>query len=179
MLKKILIIVAILIAIFLVIVAVQPAGFRVERTATISAPPAILFAQVNDLHKWNAWSPWEKIDPAMKRTYEGSPAGAGAIYAWSGNKEVGEGRMTITESRPNELIRIKLDFFKPFPTTNTAEFNFKPEGNQTAVTWSMTGKKNFVSKAVCLFMNMDSMVGGQFEKGLANLKSITETAVKK
>ncbi len=133
---------------------------------------------MNDFHKWEAWNPWGKIDPAMKQTYEGAPAGTGAIYTWIGNKEVGEGRMTIIESRPSDLIRIKIEFFKPFAATNTAEFTFKPEGNQTAVTWSMSGNKNFMAKAIHLFMNMDKMIGGQFEKGLAEMKSIVEAAPK-
>src|SRR5204863_4270093 len=115
---------------------------------------------------------------AIKQTYEGAPAGTGAIYTWIGNKEVGEGRMTIIESRPSELIRIKMEFFKPFAGISTAEFTFKPEGNQTAVTWSMSGENNFMAKAIHLFMNMDKMIGGQFEKGLASMKSIVETAPK-
>ena len=133
---------------------------------------------MNDFHNWEAWNPWGKTDPAMKQTYEGAPAGPGAIYTWVGNKEVGEGRMTITESRPSDLIRIKLEFFKPFAATNIAEFTFKPEGNQTVVTWNMTGQNNFKAKAIHLFMNMDKMIGGQFDKGLAEMKSIVETAPK-
>jgi uncharacterized protein YndB with AHSA1/START domain len=152
----------------------QPADFRVTRTATIAAPAAAVFAQVNDFHNWQAWSPWEKMDPAMKRTYEGAPVGRGAIYAWVGNKEVGEGRMTVTESRPNELIRIKLEFVKPFRATNVAEFSFEPRGDQTAVTWTMTGEKNFLTKAIHLFMNIDRMVGGSFETGLAQMKALVE-----
>ena len=163
-------------ALFVIVVAMAASDFRVVRTATIAAPPSDVFVEVNDLHKWEGWSPWAKIDPAMKQTYEGAPAGTGAIYTWSGNDEVGEGRMTITESRPSDLIRIKLEFFKPFAATNTAEFTFKPEGNQTAVTWSMTGNNNFMAKAVHLFMNMDKMVGGQFEKGLAQMRSVVEAA---
>ena len=124
--------VAVIIVLFAIIVALQPSDFRVTRSAIMSAPAPAVFAQVNDFHKWEAWNPWGKIDPAMKQTYEGAPTGTGAIYTWIGNKEVGEGRMTITESRPNDLIRIKLEFFKPFAATNTAEFTFKPEGNQTA-----------------------------------------------
>ena len=112
----------------------------------------------------------------MKQTYEGALAGSGAIYTWAGNNEVGEGRMAIIESRPSELIRVKLEFFKPFAATNTAEFTFKPEANQTVVTWSMFGKNNFMSKAIGLFMNCDKMVGGQFEQGLANLQSVTVAA---
>jgi hypothetical protein len=178
MLKKILIALAIIVVLFSVIVAMQPSEFRVERTAIVSAPAPAVFAQVNDFHKWEAWNPWAKIDPAMKQTYEGAPSGTGAIYTWAGNNQVGEGRMTITESRPSDLIRIKLEFFKPFASTNVAEFTFKPESDQTAVTWSMTGKNNFIAKAVHLFVNMDKMVGGQFEKGLAQMKSVAEAASK-
>jgi hypothetical protein len=178
MLKKILIVLAVFVVVFVVIVALQPAEFRVVRSATISAPAQVVFAQVNDFHNWNAWSPWAKLDPAMKQTYEGAPAGIGAVYTWAGNKEVGEGRMTIIESRPSDLIRIKLEFFKPFAGTSIAEFTFKPESNQTAVTWSMSGEKNFMVKAFHLFMNMDKMIGDDFEKGLANLKSVAEAAAK-
>ena len=178
MLIKILIALAVIVVVLVSIVALQPSDFRVARSATISAPPPAVFAQVNDFHKWEAWNPWGKIDPAMKQTYEGAPAGVGAIYTWVGNKNVGEGRMTLTESRPSDLIRIKLEFFKPFAGTNIAEFTFKPEGNQTAVTWSMAGKNNFMAKAIHLFMNMDKMIGGQFETGLAQMKSIVEAALK-
>jgi Polyketide cyclase / dehydrase and lipid transport len=178
MLIKILIAVAVIVVVFIVVVAMQPSVFRVARSATMSAPAPAVFAQVNDFHKWEAWNPWGKIDPAMKQTYEGAPAGPGAIYTWVGNKNVGQGRMTLTESRPSDLIRIKLEFFKPFAGTNIAEFTFKPEGNQTAVTWSMAGKNNFMAKAIHLFMNMDKMIGGQFETGLAQMKSIVEAALK-
>jgi len=162
------------IIVLIVFVTMQPADFRVTRTATVSAPPQAAFAQVNDFHKWEAWNPWGKIDPAMKQTYEGAPAGVGAVYSWVGNNNVGEGRMTITESHPSDLIRIKLEFMKPFAATNTAEFTFKPEGSQTAVTWSMSGKKTFVTKGIHVLMNMDKMIGGQFEKGLADMKAIVE-----
>jgi uncharacterized protein YndB with AHSA1/START domain len=152
----------------------QPSDFRVTRTTTISAPPPAVFAQVNDFHKWEAWNPWGKIDPDMKVTYEGAPSGVGAIYTWVGNKEVGEGRMTIVDSNPSDLIQIKMDFLKPFAGTSTAEFTFMPEENQTAVTWSMHGKNNFMAKAIHLFINMDKMIGGQFEKGLADMKAVVE-----
>ena len=178
MLQIILIAFAVIVIVLVVIVALQPSDFRVARSATISASPPAVFAQVNDFHKWEAWNPWGKIDPAMKQSYEGAPSGTGAIYTWAGNKEVGEGRMTITESRPNELIRIKMEFFKPFAATNTAEFTFKPEGNQTVVTWSMAGDNNFMAKAIHLVMNMDKMIGGQFETGLAQMKLIVEAALK-
>jgi len=176
MLKKILIALALIVVVFAVIVALQPSEYSVVRTATIAAPAPVVFAQVNDFHKWQAWSPWAKLDPAMKQTYEGAPAGTGAIYTWAGDDQVGAGRMTLTESRPNELVRIKLEFLKPFASTATTEFTFKPEGNRTAVTWSMAGEKNFIAKAFGLFMNMDKMIGGDFEKGLAQMKSVAEAA---
>jgi hypothetical protein len=179
MLKKILIGLVVLVVGFLAVVAMQPADFRVTRTATISAPPPTVFAHVNDLHQWEAWSPWAKLDPAMKQTYAGAPAGVGASYTWSGNKDVGEGRMTITESHPSDLIQLKLEFLKPFASTCEVEFNFKAAGDQTAVAWAMTGKNNFMAKAVGLFMNCEKMVGGQFEQGLAQLKAAVETANKK
>jgi len=174
MLKKILIAVVLIIVVFVIIVATRPANFRVTRSATVAAPPSAVFAQVNDFHKWDAWSPWAKLDPAMKQTHSGAPAGTGAIYSWAGNKEVGEGSMTITESRTNELIRIKLEFLKPFAAVSDTEFTFKPEGNQTAVEWTMAGTNNFIAKAMCMFMNMDKMIGGDFEKGLAALKAVAE-----
>jgi uncharacterized protein YndB with AHSA1/START domain len=176
MLVKVLVALAVIVAGALVVVATRPAEFRVTRTGTIAAPPATVFAQVNDFHKWEAWNPWGKLDPAMKESYEGAPAGVGAVYTWTGNSQVGEGRMTITESRPNELIRIKMEFLKPFAATSTAEFTFRPEGNRTTVTWTMEGTNNFMAKAVHLVMNMDRMIGGQFEKGLAAMKSVAEGA---
>ena len=176
MLVYILIGVAALFVLFIVVVLMQPTHFRITRSANMSAPSANVFAQVNDFHNWAAWSPWAKIDPAMKLTFEGSPSGTGAIYSWVGNKQVGQGKMTITDSQPTDLIRIKLEFLKPFKATNTTEFTFKPEAIQTSVTWTMTGTKNFMFKAVGLFMNMDKLVGGDFEKGLAQLKSVVESA---
>ena len=178
MLKKILIALVAIVVVFVGVVAMQPSDFRIVRTATMSAPASAVFAQVNDFHNWEEWSPWAKLDPAAKNSFEGPSAGTGAIFRWAGNKEVGEGSMTITESRPSDLIRIKLEFLKPFAGTNTAELTFKPEGNQTAVTWSMAGENNFIAKAVCLFMNRDKMVGGKFEEGLARMKSVVEAAPK-
>jgi len=174
MLPTILIILAALIVIFIVVVALQPSDFRIERSATMAAPPEKVFGEVNDYHFWQAWSPWAKLDPNMEQTYEGPPAGTGAIYSWTGNKQVGEGRMTIMESRPGKRILINLEFLRPFRATNTAEFTFKPSGSDTEVTWAMIGKKNFVFKAFGLFMSMDKMVGKDFEKGLAQLKAIVE-----
>lgn len=174
MLRKILLGLAALIVVFVVVVALQPADFRIERRATLNAPAATVFAQVNDFHLWNAWSPWAKIDPAMQQSFTGAAAGKGAVYTWNGNKDVGEGRMTILESRPAELVRINLEFIAPFKATNLTEFNFKGSGNQTEVIWSMTGTNDFMLKAVGLFMNMDKMVGNDFERGLAQLKSVVE-----
>jgi uncharacterized protein YndB with AHSA1/START domain len=177
-LLKTLIVLAVIVVVFVAIVAMQPSEFRVARQTTIAAPLPVVFAQVNDFHKWPAWSPYEKLDPAMKKTYAGHPAGTGAIYTWVGNSKAGEGRATITDSRPNELVRIKLDFVKPFEGTAFAEFTFRPDGDRTVVEWRLDGNNNFVSKAVHLFMNMDKMVGGQFEEGLAALKSVAEAAPK-
>jgi len=174
MLKKILIALALLIAGFAEVVAMQPSEFHVERTATVAAPPASVFAHVDDLHKWEAWSPWAKLDPAAKVAYEGSPAGKGAGFTWSGNDKVGEGRMTIVESRPAELVDIKVDFTRPFAGSNSSTFTFKPEGDGTAVTWAMSGHQNFIEKAVCLVMNGKKMIGDQLDQGLAQLKNVAE-----
>ena len=176
MLKIILIALPLVIAVLGTIVALQSSEFRVVRSAILSAPAQALFALVNDFHRWEAWSPWEKLDPALERSYDGSPAGVGAVYSWVGNNQVGEGRMTILESHPNDLIRIKLEFLKPFAATHTADFTFKPEGDRTRVTWNMFGEKNFLSKAIGLFMNMDKMIGDNFEQGLAQLESAAKTS---
>ncbi|MEN9575345.1 MAG: hypothetical protein RL514_3200 [Verrucomicrobiota bacterium] len=160
----------------LVLAAFRPAEFRVTRTTSIAAPPAKVFPQVNDFHRWDGWSPWAKLDPTMTATHSGTPAGVGAVYEWAGNAKVGAGRMTVLESRAPELVRIKLEFLKPFAATNNAEFTFQAEGGQTRVTWSMVGTNNFMFRAVGLFMSMDKMVGGDFEKGLAQMKSVVESA---
>ena len=173
MLITILAIIAILLLAAIVLVAVQPDKFSVQRSAILPAPASAVFPHVNDLHLWEAWSPWAKKDPNAKNTYSGAPAGEGASVAWAGNKEVGEGRMTITTSRPNEAVRIKLEFFKPFKATNAAEFAFKPEGNGTLVVWTMAGTSNFMGKLFGLMINCDAMIGRDFEKGLANLREVT------
>jgi len=173
-LKRILLGFLAILVIFAIVVACQPPDFSVARSAAMAAPSGTVFAQVNDFHKWEAWSPWAKLDPAMKTTYEGASSGTGSIYIWAGNDKIGEGRMTILESRPGELVRIKLEFLKPFAATNQADFTLKGEGAQTSVTWTMTGKKNFIQKAFCMFMDMDKMVGGDFEKGLAQIKTVVE-----
>jgi len=171
--------VVLVVVVLSLIVAMQPSEFRIERSAVIAAPAPAVFAQVDDFHNWEAWSPWAKLDPAAKNSFEGASAGKGAAFSWAGNNKVGEGRMTITESRPNELVRIKLEFLKPFDATNTAEFTFRPDGERTAVTWSMYGHNNFISRAVCLFVNMDKALGGEFEKGLASMKSAAEASAKR
>ncbi|MGE0609287.1 MAG: SRPBCC family protein [Pirellulales bacterium] len=174
MLKKVLIAVAVIVLLLVIVIAVQPADFRIARDTIVAAPAEAAFSRVNDFHNWPAWSPWENIDPDLKRTYDGPTAGKGASYAWSGNSDVGEGKMTILESRPDELIRIDLQFIRPFAATNATEFTFEPQGDNTKVTWTMTGKNGFVAKAFGLLMNMDKMVGGDFEKGLASLKQVAE-----
>lgn len=166
------------VVVFVAFVALQPSEFKVARSAEIAASPETVFAHVNDLHRWEAWSPWAKLDPKAKWTYEGPPAGVGAIVAWSGDHNIGEGRMTITESRPSERIKFKLDFVKPFASTCSVDFTFKPEWERTVVTWSMEGKNNFIAKAMSLFMDCEKMVGGQFEKGLGDLKSLAEGAAR-
>ena len=176
MIWKILIALVVIVVGLVAVIALQPSRYRVSRSTTIAAPAPVVFAQVNDFHRWTAWSPWEKIDPAMKRTYEGPPAGVGTSYTWVGKGEVGEGRMTIVESRPSDLIQVKLEFVKPFAGTSVAEFTFKPEGDRTQVTWSMTGDKNFIAKAIHVVMSMDRMIGDQFDKGLAAMKTVAEAA---
>ena len=130
---------------------------------------------MNDFHNWQAWSPWAKLDPNMSQTYEGADAGRGRVYSWTGNNKVGAGRMAVTESRPNEYIKILLEFLRPFKSTNTAEFTFRPSGSQTDVNWAMTGQHNFMSKLFCSFMSMDKMVGKDFEKGLNQMKAVAES----
>lgn len=176
MFKKILIALAAVVAVFLLYVARKPSEFKITRSASIAAPAKVVFPQVNDFHKWEPWSPWAKKDPQAKNSFEGAAAGKGAKFSWAGNKEVGEGSMTITESRPNELVLIDLNFVKPFKASNVTEFTFKPEGKGTAVTWTMSGKQPFFGKIMCTFMDMDKMVGADFEKGLAGIKAISEAA---
>jgi hypothetical protein len=174
----ILLAIAVLIVILVVVIVTRPEDFSITRSATMSVTPQAVFPQVNDLHNWSAWSPWAKLDPNMKMTFAGPEAGTGAAYTWTGNSKVGEGRMTIVESRPSELVRIKLEFMKPFTATNASEFTFQPQGGQTTVTWSMTGKRNFMTKAMSLVMSMEKMLGGQFEQGLAQMKAIVEARKK-
>jgi hypothetical protein len=174
MLHIILIALAVIVVLFIVIVATRPSEFRVTRTGRIAAPAEVVFANVNTLRKWEAWSPWAKMDPNAKSTFSGPESGPGSSMAWSGNNKVGEGRMTIMDCKPNDVIHIKLEFLRPMKATNMAEFLFKPEGNETTVTWSMSGKNNFVGKAFHMFIDCDTMIGRDFEKGLANLNTATQ-----
>lgn len=167
-----------LIVVLLAVIALQPATFQVERKTTIAAPAAVVFAQVNDFHNWDKWSPWAKLDPGMKQTYDGAESGTGAKYHWVGNDEVGEGNMAITDSRPDKLIRIDLEFLKPFKNSCVTEFTFEPDSDQTRLAWKMSGKNTFLTKAFHLFINMDKMIGSDFEKGLAQIKSIAEAQAK-
>ena len=154
----------------------KPDIFRVERATRIRAAPERLFAAINDFHRWPDWSPWEKLDPAMQRTFEGSAAGLGAVYAWSGNSKAGAGRMQITRSNPSSRIAIQLDFLKPFPSQNLVEFLLRPDGNITEVRWAMSGQLPFVMKIMHVFVNMDAKIGKDFETGLAALKALAENA---
>jgi hypothetical protein len=178
MLKKIAVAVVLILAAFAGFVATRPAEFSLVRSRTLAAPPEFVFGYVNDFHRWPEWSPWEKIDPAMKREFSGAAAGPGAAYYWNGNDKVGEGRMTITDSQPAKGLTIKLEFMKPFAATNTAQFDFAPSGTGTNVTWTMSGHNNFIAKAMCVFMSMEKMVGPDFEKGLAQLDGATGAALK-
>ncbi len=174
MLRKIFVGLAVGLAALAAYIATRPAHFSISRSRTLAAPPDVVHAHVNDFHKWPAWSPWEKRDPAMTREYSGAPAGPGASYGWKGNNDVGEGRMTITDSRPPQSVTIRLEFIRPFAATNTTQFDFAPSGPGTNVTWTMSGENNFLSKAFSVFMNMDSLIGADFEQGLANLETATK-----
>jgi hypothetical protein len=176
MLTTILIALGVLAALFVVIVAMRPSTFRVFRSAAIAAPPEAAFLLVNDLRRFQQWSPWAKLDPNSVTTFEGPEAGIGASFSWSGNNKVGAGRMSLVESRPADFLRFKLEFLRPFKAINTTEFTFAPNGDQTLVTWTMTGDCNFMAKAFGLFVDCDNMVGKDFEKGLAQLKSLAEAA---
>jgi uncharacterized protein YndB with AHSA1/START domain len=174
MFKTILIVVVVLIAAILVYAAAMPDDFRVQRTTSIKASPEKIFALINDLHRWDSWSPWEKMDPAMQRTFSGATAGKGAVYAWQGNSKVGEGRMEIADASPPSRVMIKLDFIKPIEGHNTAEFTLDPKGDSTNVTWSMYGPSAYIAKVIGVFASMDKMIGKEFETGLANMKAVAE-----
>ena len=168
------IILAIAIAVVLVLASTKPNTLRVQRATSIKAPADKIFPMINDFHQWRTWSPYEEKDPDMKRNYEGADRGKGAVYAWDGDKNVGSGRMEILEASVPSRITIKLDFFKPFEGHNTAEFTMLPQGDVTNLTWTMHGPAVFISKVMQVFINLDHMIGRDFEAGLANLKKLAE-----
>ena len=168
------VVLAIAIAILLILAATKPDTFTVQRATTVKAPPERIFPLINDFHQWGTWSPYETKDPAMKRTFSGAANGNGAVYAWQGNKNVGSGRMEILDSSVPSKIVIKLDFLAPFEGHNTAEFTMLPQGDVTNVSWLMRGPVPFMAKIMHVLMNIDHMVGKDFEIGLANLKRLTE-----
>lgn len=172
--KTIGILLVVLIAGVMVFASTKPDTFSVQRSTTIKAPPEKIFAVVNDFQRWTEWSPWEKLDPAMKRTLGGPANGKGATYAWEGNSKAGQGRMEIIESVPSSKVGIQLDFIKPFEANNVAEFTMTPQGDATQVNWVMRGPTPFVSKLMQVFVDLDTMIGKDFEEGLANLKALTE-----
>jgi hypothetical protein len=171
--------IAIAIAVVLILAATKPGRFSVQRAISVKAPPEKIFPLINDFHQWGSWSPYENKDPAMKRSYSGAAEGKGAVYGWDGDRNVGSGRMEILDASLRSKIVIKLDFFKPFEGHNTAEFTMLPQGDATNpatdVTWLMHGPAPFISKLMQVFMNIDNMIGKDFEVGLANLKQLTET----
>jgi hypothetical protein len=165
---------AFIIILLAVVLVGQPNDFVVSRGTKITAPAGQVFPYINELRKWEAWSPWAKLDPNCQMTYDGPPAGVGSSYAWAGNNKVGAGRSTITQSVPDQLVRLKLEFLKPMTATNTAEFIFQSDGSETIVTWTMFGKNSFGGKVFGLLMNCEKMCASQFDKGLANMKSAVE-----
>ena len=173
MFKKIAIVVLVLVVAVLAYAATRPDTLHVERSATIQAPPEEIFPLISDFRRWASWSPYETRDPAMKKTYGGAAQGKGAVYEWEGSSEVGQGRMEITDADPSR-ITIKLDFIKPLEGHNVADFALVPQGGTTNVTWSMDGPSPYIGKLIGVFMNMDRMIGSDFEAGLANLKAIAE-----
>ncbi|MCG3176674.1 MAG: hypothetical protein MOGMAGMI_01632 [Candidatus Omnitrophica bacterium] len=174
MLAKVLIGVLVVLAALLVFISTRPAEFRVERSTVIAAPAEEIHGRINDLREWRAWSPWAKLDPKARYTYEGPSAGVGAVSRWAGDHQVGEGSMTIIESRAPERVKFRLDFLKPFKATSTAEFVLAPVDGGTRLTWSMSGTNDLLGKAIGLVMDCDRMVGAQFEKGLTDLKMLCE-----
>ncbi len=174
MLKKIGLVVIVLIVAVLAYAATRPDALHVERSATIKAPPEKILPLIADFHHWTSWSPYEKVDPAMKKTYSGTASGKGAVYEWEGNSQVGQGRMEITDVSEPSRVDIKLDFIKPFEGHNVAVFALKPQGDTTTVTWSMDGKSPYVVKLMGVFVDMDHMIGKDFDAGLASLKGIAE-----
>lgn len=171
--------IAVLLLILLLLVSMRPSEFRITRTGTVEATPEAVFEHVNSLRKWDAWSPWAKLDPNQKNTYEGPDAGVGASHAWNGNNKVGEGKMTIKESVPAQRVGMVLEFVRPMKAVNDVVFDFTPDSGKTVIVWTMTGKNGFAGKMFDFLMNMDKMVGKDFEKGLATLKQVVEAETKK
>jgi hypothetical protein len=174
MIKKIIIVIVVLIAGILLYATTRPDTFQVQRSAAIKAPPQKIFPLINDFKRWDAWSPWENKDPAMKRTFSATTSGKGATYAWEGNKEVGKGRMEITESAPSSAVALKLEFLEPFESRAAVRFALEPKGELTQVTWTMNGPMPYISKVITIFCDMDAMIGKDYETGLANLKAVAE-----
>lgn len=174
MIKKIGIGIFAILAIILALAALQPDSFTVKRSTTIAAPPEKVAALVGDFHNWPRWSPWEQLDPDMKRTFSGAQSGKGAVYSWEGNSDVGAGRMEITDMAAPSRIVIKLDFLEPLELSNVTEFTLQPQGQSTTVTWSMHGPMHFITKIMSVFTSMDTLIGKDFEKGLAQLKAAAE-----
>jgi hypothetical protein len=173
-LKRLAVGLVLLIAAFLVVVWFQPDDYRLTRQILIAAPATKIFEQVNDLKKWDGWSPWAKLDPNAKVTFSGPQSGEGASFRWDGNDKVGAGTMVITESKPVTRVATRTDFTRPFEGSSHSDFVFSEQGGQTNVIWSMFGKQNFIGKAICLFMPMEKVMGPEFEKGLAALKAVVE-----
>jgi uncharacterized protein YndB with AHSA1/START domain len=176
--KKLFSVVVLLFVVLVVVIAMQPSEFLVTRTATINAAPDQVFGLVNDFHNWEKWSPWAELDPNMELTYEGPEAGEGAVYAWDGNSEVGKGRMVITDSKPHEHIAMDLIFEEPFAGTSQTDFQFKEADEKTEVTWTMSGKNDFIAKAFSLMMDMDEKIGGDFERGFSRMNALAESLPK-
>lgn len=174
--KRVLLFLLLAIVVFLGYAATRPPTFHVERSASIAAPPDTVYAHVVSFQGWHAWSPWEKLDPTMKLEAAGEDGSVGSSSSWSGNDKVGAGKMTLTGVEPPSRVSMRLDFLKPFESTSTATFTLAPDASGTHVTWAMDGPMNYMSKVMCIFVNMDKMVGGDFEKGLASLKQVSEAA---
>lgn len=180
MLKKILIVLAVVVVAFLGYASTRPSEYRVERSAPVAAPAEVVFEQIGNFHKWAAWSPWEKLDPKMQKTFEGPERGVGASYAWKGDDKVGSGKMTITKEDAPKELGIKLEFLEPFTSVADTTFTLASQNSeQTQVTWSMAGKSNFMSKVFSVFMDMDKMIGADFEKGLAQLNTVAKVEADK
>ncbi|NHZ89047.1 polyketide cyclase [Massilia sp. CCM 8733] len=174
MIRRIALVLVVLIIGILGMAAMQPDTFSVTRSVAIQAPPEKILGLVGDFRQWQSWSPWERLDPSMQRVHSGAPSGKGALYAWTGNDDVGAGRMEIIEFAPPAKVVIKLDFIKPFETSNMTEFTLVPKDGQTQVSWTMSGPMPFISKVMSVFMSMDRIIGKDFDKGLANLKAVAE-----